>query len=361
MSGQDDDTEKSFEPTQRKLDEARKKGEVAKSMDVSVAAGYLGLTVALVAVGASTIQSAGNGLMVLIDQASSIAPLVFEGDPATPIGGIMLQMILAVAPWFAIPAIAVVLSVVAQNAFLVTPSKIAPKLSRINPIANAKNKFGRSGLFEFAKSFAKLVIYSICLSFFLKFRIAEMAAAIQLDAMMVPALLGRLMIEFLMIVIAVAASIAVVDYFWQRAEHTRKNMMSRKDMTDEAKESEGDPHLKQKRRQKAQEIAMNQMLTDVPKADVIIVNPTHYAVALQWSRMPGAAPVCVAKGVDEIAARIREAAQAAAVPIHSDPPTARALHAIVDIGHEIPPEQFRQVAAAIRFADAMRQRAKGKV
>lgn len=359
--GQDDDSEKSFEPTQQKLDEARKKGEIAKSTDVSVAASYLGITLAFLAVGAGTIKAAGNGLMVLLDQPESLAPLVFEGSPAAPLGGIMLQSIWAVAPWFAVPMVAVVLSIVAQNAFLVTPSKLKPKLSRINPISNAKNKYGRSGLFEFAKSFAKLTIYSICLGIFLNMRMSEMASAIQLDAIMVPALLGRLMLEFLTIVIVVAASIAVIDYFWQRAEHIRKNMMTHKEMTDQHKEAEGDPHMKQQRRQKGQEIAMNQMLADVPDADVIIVNPTHYAVALKWSRLPGEAPVCVAKGVDEIAARIREKAQESAIPIHRDPPTARALHAIVEIGQEIPPEQYQAVAAAIRFADTMRLRAKGRV
>ncbi|MDA5557439.1 EscU/YscU/HrcU family type III secretion system export apparatus switch protein [Shimia sp. MMG029] len=359
--GQDDDSEKSFEPTQQKLEQARKKGEIAKSADVSVAAGYLGITLAFLVIGAGTIKAAGNGLMVLLDQAESIAPLVFEGSPSAPMGGIMMETIWSIAPWFFIPMIAVILSIIAQNAFLFTPSKIQPKLSKISPISNAKNKFGRNGLFEFAKSFVKLTIYSICLGIFLNIRMPEMASSIQLDPIMVPALLGRLMLEFLMIVIVVAASIAVVDYFWQRAEHIRKNMMTRKEMTDEQKESEGDPHMKQQRRQKGQEIAMNQMLADVPEADVIIVNPTHYAVALKWSRLPGAAPICVAKGVDEIAARIREKAQEAAIPIHRDPPTARALHAIVEIGQEIPEEQYQAVAAAIRFADAMRARAKGRV
>ncbi|MCP4822637.1 MAG: flagellar biosynthesis protein FlhB [Shimia sp.] len=359
--GQDDDSEKSFEPTQKKLDDARKKGEIAKSMDVFVAAGYLGLTLAFLTVGSATIKAAGNGLVVLLDQADELAPLVFEGNPSTPLGGIMLETITAVAPWFAVPMIAVILSIVAQRAFLVTPSKLAPKLSRINPISNAKNKYGRSGLFEFSKSFAKLVIFSVCLGFFLKARMAEMASAIQLDAIMVPALLGRLMIEFLMIVIVVSASIAVIDYFWQHAEHVRKNMMTRKEMTDESKEAEGDPHMKQQRRQKGQEIAMNQMLADVPDADVIMVNPTHYAVALKWSRQPGAAPVCVAKGVDEVAAKIREVAQENAVPIHRDPPSTRALHAVVEIGQEVPPDHYAPVAAAIRFADTMRQRMKGSI
>ena len=109
------------------------------------------------------------------------------------------------------------------------------------------------------------------------------------------------------------------------------------------------------------EISQNQMMPEVPKADVVIVNPTHYAVALKWSRSPGEAPVCVAKGVDEIAHAIRKAASEAGVPIHSDPPTARALHATVEIGAEIPVEQYRAVAAAIRFAQAMRERARGRV
>ena len=129
---------------------------------------------------------------------------------------------------------------------------------------------------------------------------------------------------------------------------------------DETKESEGDPHFKQTRRQRGQEIAMTQMMADVPRADVVIVNPTHYAVALMWSREPGAAPTCVAKGVDETAKRIRQIAQESAVPIHSDPPTARALHATVDIGVEIPTEHFAAVAAAIRFSDAIRKRARGE-
>jgi flagellar biosynthetic protein FlhB len=134
--------------------------------------------------------------------------------------------------------------------------------------------------------------------------------------------------------------------------------MTLKELKDESKEAEGDPHLKQHRRMRAQELALNQMMGEVPNADVIIVNPTHYAVALKWSRMPGAAPECVAKGVDEVALRIREAATEAGVPIHSDPPTARALYATTDIGREIDPDHYEPVAAAIRFAEAMRQKAR---
>ena len=116
--------------------------------------------------------------------------------------------------------------------------------------------------------------------------------------------------------------------------------------------------MKQERRARAQAIASQQMMADVPTADVIIVNPTHYAVALKWTRAPGTAPVCVAKGVDEIALRIREVAMEAAVPIHSTPPTARALHSVTKVGDEVAPEHYQAVAAAIRFADKMRVRAR---
>ncbi len=356
--GQDDDSEKPYEPTPHKLEQARKKGDIVRSTDVNVAAAYAGLLLAFSAVGAGAVASAGGGLMVLLDQSSELSLLMFGGAPQPPFGGMLFHMGWSLAPWFMVPALAVLVGLFAQQAIIFTPSKLNFKASRLNPIQNAKQKFGRNGLFEFGKSFAKLMIYSVSLGFFLKIRIEDTVSAIQLDPMMVPAQLTRMMAEFLSIVVMIAASIALVDYLWQRAEHVRKNMMSHKELMDENKEAEGDPHLKGQRRQKAQEIANSQMMADVPTADVVVVNPTHYAVALTWSRLPGEAPVCVAKGVDEVAAKIREIANDSSVPIHSDPPTARALHAIVEIGQEIPPDQYQQVAAAIRFSDEMRRKAK---
>jgi flagellar biosynthetic protein FlhB len=152
--------------------------------------------------------------------------------------------------------------------------------------------------------------------------------------------------------------IGAVDFLWQVSEHHRKNRMSHEELKEEVKQSEGDPHMKQQRRQRGMDIATNRMLRDVPSADVVIVNPTHYAVALKWDRGKVGAPVCVAKGVDEIAARIREVAAEAGVPMRRDPATARALHASVEIGQEILPEHYRAVAAAIRFAEAMRAKAR---
>jgi flagellar biosynthetic protein FlhB len=233
-----------------------------------------------------------------------------------------------------------------------------PKLDRISPLSGLKNKLGRKGLFEFAKSFAKLLIISILLGLFLTRQADDILNMIYLTPAMSTALLMDQILSFLTLILFIAAIIGGVDYFWQRAEHLRSNRMSRKEMMDEHKNSEGDPHMKAKRRQRGQEIAMNQMLGDVATADVIIVNPTHFAVALKWDRASGRAPICVAKGVDEIAARIREKAAEAGVPLHSDPPTARVLHASLKIGQEVSPDHYRAVAAAVRFSEKMRQKAR---
>lgn len=357
MSGQQDESAaKEHEPTPRKLEEARRKGEVPKSNDLVTAAAWAGLALAGAAVGGASLTAAGGAGMVLLDQADRLAPLLAEGARA-PVGGLIGRIGGALAPFFLVPFAAALVALVAQQALIFAPEKLKPKLSRISPISNAKQKFGRSGLFEFAKSTVKLLVIGTALWLFLLAQLPRILAAPQLEPRPVAVELMGLILEFLVLVVAILGVIGAIDFFWQRAEHIRKNRMSHKELRDEMKQSEGDPHLKQARRQRGQEIASNRMLSEVPKADVVIVNPTHYAVALRWSRQPGTAPVCVAKGTDEIAARIREAAHAAGVPVRRDPPTARALHATVKIGAEIRPEHYGAVAAAIRFAEKMRRRA----
>lgn len=360
MSDGSNDDDKQFEPTQKKLDDARKKGEIARSTDLNTAASYSGILLVAVAMGAATISSFGELLASMLGNADRVSKTFFQDSAHAISGGVFQVLMTSAGPWFLVPGLIVLLSILAQRSFIVAPEKLTPKLSRISPLSNAKNKFGRSGLFEFGKSFFKLLIYSIVLAFFLKNKLPEILGTVHLNPAMATSVLLRLVVEFLSIVLIIALSIGAVDFLWQKAEHTRKNMMSRKEITDEAKQSEGDPHVKQQRRQKGYEIAMNQMLADVPEADVVIVNPEHYAVALKWDRKAGAAPVCVAKGVDEIAARIREAAAEGAVPIHRDPPTARLLFANVEVGQEIWPEHYQAVAAAIRFAEKLRGKAKGQ-
>ncbi|MEL7211307.1 MAG: flagellar type III secretion system protein FlhB [Pseudomonadota bacterium] len=355
---EEESSEKQHEPTQKKLDDARKKGEVPRSTDLNTAAAYGGFLIVAVSIGAALLTDTGTTLMILLDRSHELSQLIFESPAAPVVGGVMASLGGSLLPWFGLPAVAVLLTIIAQRSFIVTPSKLMPKASRISVLSNAKNKFGRTGLFEFAKSAVKLIIYCVLLGVFLVANLNDIVSTLYLSPAMALSLLAGLTVKFLAVVLVISLAIGCVDFFWQRFDHMMKNRMSHEDLKKEVKSSEGDPQVKQQRRQRGYEIAMNQMLADVPKADVVIVNPTHYAVALSWSRQAGAAPVVVAKGVDEVAARIRETATDANVAIHSDPPTARAIFATVEIGQEVLPEHYKPVAAAIRFADALRGKAK---
>lgn len=356
--GKDDDSDKSHEPTQHKLDEARKKGELARSADLITAGSYAGFLLAALAIGSASLETVGAAFMVLLGQASGISDLIFEGPATAPVGGLVGTILLGLLAWFLVPGVTALLAVFAQRGLVFAPNKLAPKMSRINPIQNAKNKYGASGLFEFFKSFAKLLCYSVLLAVFLKYRLPEIAGSIHAEPLLIGALMSQLLVDFMFVVLLIAVAIGALDYMWQRFDHHRKHRMSHREIKDEHKQHEGDPYMKQERRQRGAEIASKQMMADVPDADVVIVNPTHYAVALKWSRLPGAAPVCVAKGVDHMALAIKEAASSHGVPIRSDPPTARALFATTNIGDEIDAQHYKAVAAAIRFAEAMRRRAK---
>lgn len=360
MSGQDDDSDKSYEATPQKLLEARKKGEIARSTELLTAASYAGFLIAFMVAGYDSLLSLATTLSVLLGQSAQIAPLFFGGAGTVPAQGILRSVGWSLLPLFLLPAVTVLVVLFATKGIVFAPTKIQPKMSKISVISNAKNKFGRSGLFQFLLSFLKLNIYSICLAVFLYIRIDDMVAALQSNPESTVILLADICIDFLIVVVLVAGIIGGVDAIWQHFEHLRKNKMSRKEIMDETKNSEGDPHMKQERRQRAQALASSQMAAEAATADVIIVNPTHFSVALKWDRKPGQAPVCVAKGVDETALRIRQIADENDIPIHSDPPTARALHATTDIGEQIAPEHYQAVAAAIRFAEMIRAKAKGR-
>ena len=304
--------------------------------------------------------AAASSGVVLLDQAPALALLAATG--AHPVvGGVLAATVLPLTVFLLVPALCSLGALLAQRGIAFAPDKLKPKLSRISPLAMAKQKFGPEGLFEFAKSFVKLILASLVLAYFLIGHAEAILASAATDPRLGILTLFSLLGWFATIVIAMTAAIGVVDFLWQRHALMQRNRMTRQEMLDEMKDSEGDPHTKAQRRQRGQEIAMNQMLADVAKANVVIVNPTHYAVALKWQRGARTAPILVAKGVDEVARKIRERAAEHGVPIHSDPPTARAIHASVDLGKPIRPDQYRAVAAAIRFAQAMRTRAKGSL
>lgn len=350
MSEENDD--KPFEASEQKLQKAREKGDVARSTELNVAAMYLGAFLAF-GIGAGF---AVNHWLSMASRAMGVEgwPLEATFATASAVGRYAGWTTLGLAT---VPAVAILLILVLQKGLVFTPQKLAPDIKRINPIANAKQKFGMTGLITFGISLGKVAL--VCIGGWMMFRaLLDRLAGSAVGNGRWVADLGFLLGRALLLALAVSIVIGALDMGWRWFDHRRKNRMSRKEMEDEYKESEGDPHLKAARRQKAVDIATKQMLADVAKADVIIVNPTHYAVALEWKRGSGKAPVCLAKGVDEVAARIRERAKEHKVPIWSDPPSARAIHATVEVGREIRREHFAAVAAAIRFAEQMRQKAK---
>lgn len=359
MSEEEDEDDKEHEASQQKLDRAREDGDIPKSADLQTAVATGGFLLALFGFGAWAVQSSGSAGMVLLDQADRLSSLVMAGGSG-PVGGILLAVAGPPLALLVLGPVLVLALLVATRGFVVAPSKLAPKLSRISLIETAGHKFGVEGLVEFAKSTVKLCLVALVLYYFIAERLEEILATLYLTPAMSGALMARMTLHFLAIVFLIQLILGGVDFVWQNHQHRQRQRMSRKEVMDEFKESEGDPHLKAARRQRAQEVAANNMLSDVASANVVVVNPTHYAVALKWDRAKGGAPVCVAKGVDEIARKIRERAAEHGVPIHRDPPTARAIHATVEVGQEIRVEQYRAVAAAIRFAEAMRRRARRK-
>ena len=358
MSGEEENDEKPFEATPRKLEEARKRGEVPISQDLITFGVYLGVLTAALLIGAWSVERAGSALLPFIDTPEELAKSVFGLGGRHSYGSLVGAFGMTAAIWLAFPYCFAMMTAFLQGALVFAPTKLQPKLSRISVVGNAKQKYGPDGLFNFVKSLSKLIVYSVVLGFVFNSRLNDI---LSLPALSVPAALSltaELCFRFLASASAAILVFAMADLIWQRAQFMRRQRMSLKELKDESKETEGDPHTKQARRQRGYDIATNQMLSEVPGADVVVVNPRHYAVALKWARIPGSAPVCIAKGVDEIAARIRETAIENAVPIFRDPPTARTLHAVVDLGEEIPVEHYRAIAAAIRFADTMRDKAK---
>lgn len=353
---EDSDAEKPFDATERRLEQAREKGDIPRAPELSAALAVTGLTAALIVTGGKGVIGFASLLTRFLaapDRLSSGASLA-----RGPIAGLASRALETLLPVFIIPGGLVLALLIATRAIIFSPDKLAPRLSRIFSAEGFFKKLGPTGLVDAAKGLVKFAIVGGAAAFAVWANLGAILAAERLPAAQALALMARIAVQMMLHIAAAWLVLGVLDLLWQRFDFLKRQRMTRQELLDEMKESEGDPHAKHQRRRRGQEIAMNQMIADVAKTDVVIVNPTHYAVALKWNRASRQAPVCLAKGTDEVAARIRAAAMQAGVPVHSDPPTARALHAQIDIGQEIHPDHYKAVAAAIRFAEAMRKRAR---
>lgn len=346
---EEDAGEKSHDASPRRLEQARQRGDVPRSQELISAAALGGLAAALLGPGRQVPDRVGSVLRQMLGPYRT-------GAWSATLEGSLHEILRAVAPFLLLPLVFALAATVFQKAFVLRPAALAPQLSRISPLTALRHRFGLEGLVTFATQLLKIGIVLPLVVLYVTARSDRIFGSMALSPALGMQVLIDLMVGLILLGLAISAGLGAADLLFQHLRFRARHRMSRQELVEEARESEGNPETRSRRRQRAEEIATNRMMADVPKANVVIVNPTHYAVALRWQKGKDRAPVCVAKGVDAVAARIRAAAADTGVPIRSDPATARALHAQVEIGQQIPPEHFRAVAAAIRFAEAMRKK-----
>lgn len=358
MSGEgaSDGQEKSFDASEQKIRKSREKGDTPQSTETSTFVLYLGFALTVLLAGGAVANGLYTSLITLVARPDQIAQNVLIQKDGQALQLVLGQVVTYALPVMIVPGVFIILSLIAQQSIVVAPVKLKPKWSKISPLSNAKQKYGPGGMAEFLKRLAKLLFVAAiaCLYFMREFE--TLPALSGLSAFQLIPELKNATLDLLLYMLIASAIIAAIDLPFKRFSHFNKLKMTLQEVRDELKDSEGDPHMKRERRMRAAALSQSSMLQDITSADVIIVNPTHYAVALKWQREEGGVPTCVAKGVDEIALRIRERADLHGVPIHSNPPCARSLYASVEIGENIKPEHYAAVAAAIHFADQFKSK-----
>jgi len=346
LADQQDDTEKSEEPTQKRLDEALERGDVVKSQEVNTWF-VLGAATLILLSFSGDMSSGLNGMLRgLLAQAHAI-PVDGRGLIAV-MQKLGIGTIAAVALPLGILALAAIAGNMVQHRLVWSGESLKPKLSKISPGAGFKRLFSKIALMNFVKGLIKLALLGAIMTMILWPKRHQLDGLVTMDPAVVLLLTRALSLDVLGAVVALLAIIAAADYLFQYRQWYNRLKMSLQELKEEFKQTDGDPHIKAKIRQLRVERMKKRMMAAVPQASVIITNPTHYAVALQYDRGMGA-PVCLAKGLDNIALKIREVAAKHNIPIVENPPLARALHATVEIDEEVPPEHYKAVAEVIGY------------
>ena len=351
-SDDNDDTQKTEDPSQKRLDEALKRGDVVKSQEVSTWFIIAGATLVLMAFSGGMSSQLTATMRGLIANAHDIN----VDGPALPrlFQKIGAEMIAAVA----IPFLLLMLAALGGNLIQHKPvwslEGLAPKLSKISPAAGFKRLFSKQALANFAKGIVKLTLIGSVLTVLMWPERGRIMALERVDPAAVMPLAQTLALKLLGAVVTMMAIVAIADYLFQYRQWYERQKMSLRELREEFKQTEGDPAIKGKMKQIRQTRMRRRMIAAVPKAAVIITNPTHYSIALQYERGMEA-PVCVAKGVDALALKIREIAGEHSIPIVENPPLARALHATVEVDQAIPVEHYKAVAEVIGYVMRLRR------
>lgn len=349
---QPDDAQKTEDPTQKRIQESRKKGQVAVSREVNNWLMLLAATMIVVVLAPSVFKDLKLYLQTFIAQADML-----PGAPGG-IGIILADLFFNMLRVMALPFIFLMVFAAAgpllQTGPLFAPESIKPDLSKVSPMKGFKRLFSMRSLMEFAKGIVKLALIGVVGAMILYPFYGQIDHMVGLP---IDFMLGELMILFtrLMIgVLIVLAIIAMIDLVYQRMEQQKKLRMTKQEVKDEYRQSEGDPEIKARLRALRQQRAQQRMMQNVPKADVVITNPTHYSIALQYDGEGMEAPVCVAKGLDEVALRIQEVAREHDIILYENKPLAHALYDTVDIDQEIPHDQYKAVAEVISYVLQLR-------
>jgi flagellar biosynthetic protein FlhB len=346
--------QKTHDPTQKRLDDARKKGDVASAPEMRHAVMFVAMLVVIGGMGVDAFARLGTMLVRLWGSADDIA-LGPDGAQSVTTG-LFAQTAIVFAPLFGTLMAFAILGGLMQGRPAFVWSRVAPKWDKLSPMAGAKRIFGMRAFVEFAKTLAKLAVILGVATWVLWPKAIALEALVGADVADVGAAAGGLVSKLVTVVTVPVGAIALFDLIYQRRQWLAKMKMSLQEIKDEHKDSEGDPKIKAKIRQIAMQRAKRRMMAAVPDASVIITNPTHYAIALKYDHGKMGAPIVVAKGLDTIALKIREIATAAGVPIIENRPLARALYASVEIDRPIPAEHYAAVAEIIGYVMRLAKR-----
>lgn len=347
MSDEKDKSSQTEEPTSKRLAEAHEHGDVVKSTEVSTFVVLAGGTLAIAIFGRQACESLAVTMRLFLEQPDQIG--VAGSDLMAMMQTLVLRIAAILGPFFVLMVVAGLGGNLIQHRPVFTLERIKPDFSKLSLTAGLKRMFGMDGLANLAKGLLKIAIVAVAIWTQVWPERNTLEAVLDQSPQGVVGDMNHLLFKVLIAALAALAVIAAGDYFLQRFQFLQRNRMSKQEIKEEHRQTEGDPAVKAKIRQLRMERSRRRMIAAVPEATVVIMNPTHFAVALKYESGKMAAPVCVAKGVDALALRIRKVAEEHDVPIVENPPLARALHATVEIDQPVPPEHYKAVAQVIGY------------
>lgn len=345
--------EKTEPATQKKLDDARNKGQVAKSREIANGFGLLALFLMI----RLWMGNLGGQFLELFSATYNKIPDIVrfwdgslpENDMRVMLMYTMTRIMVMLAPFFIVAVLVAFLCDVAQVKWKIAKKAMEPKLNKLNPIAGFKKIFSTNAVVELIKSVAKLFLITYVVYGYVKDKWQIMYTLYDMPLLQALKLVAEVISDLGIRISAVYLVLAFADFAYQKYKFAKDMRMTKQEVKDEYRQQEGDPKVKGKIRQKMQEASRRRMMQDLPTADVVITNPTHYAVAIKYDPEVSDAPIVLAKGSDYLAAKIKEVAKENHIEIVENKPLARMLYANVDIGQAIPPELYQAVAEVLAF------------